>query len=105
MPQAETSSITTSPPPHTVTALIRKYRKLHKIARILDHDVIDNLYEDAADLRFDIVSAPSRNIWELGQKIEFFHRDHFDVGPNGDLETAARAGIRADLQRLGGVHA
>lgn len=87
----------------TVTALIRKYRKLHKIARVLDCDAIDDLYEAAADLRFDIVTAPSRNVAEFGQKIEFFHRDFFDVGPNDDLARVARAGISADLQRLGGA--
>lgn len=104
MVKAAVIHITTSRPTPTVPALILKYRKLHKIARTLDHDVIDDLYEAAANLRFDIVMAPSRNIAELGQKIEFFHSDYFDVGPNDELACVARAGIRAEVQRLGGVH-
>lgn len=57
----------------------------------------------AGDLRFDIASAPARGASDVVAKALFFIDDYVDVGPCKQFAEAMRAGLKVDLQRLGGA--
>lgn len=94
----------TTPPAESVRALIRKRRKLNKIVYMVNRDsVAEELLDTVADLRLDIARAPAKTAQDIAAKALFFIHDYVDVGPNPKFAVAMRAGLKADLQRLGGA--
>lgn len=99
------TSRTTTPPDETISDLLALHNKIGRLidSNTMSDGVMDHLVNAAGNLRFDVAKTPARSMADVAAKIEFFFRDHCEVGDCEEFTRAMRAGIRADLRRLGGV--
>lgn len=97
-----------TPPGESVTGLISLHKQITRLVNrnfsVMSDQIMDALVVTAADIRFDIAKAPARDVSDVLAKAMFFLEDHVEVGPCEKFAAATLKGVRADLQRLGGVH-
>lgn len=97
---------TTESQPESVSELISLHNRLTEFvdAGAFSDTTTDQLCLTAGAVRFDIAKAPAKSAQDIAAKALFFISDYCDVGPCDEFADAMRAGIKADLQRLGGAN-
>ncbi|MBN8967249.1 MAG: hypothetical protein J0G95_02130 [Rhizobiales bacterium] len=105
MPRVISIPITESPP-QSVSDLVALHNRLVGWidAATFSDKTRHQMSLVAGALRFDIAKAPAKGAADIAAKALFFIHDYCEVGPCEEFAAAMHAGIRGDLQRMGGAH-